>query len=96
MTIAKFALAYGFRNIQNVVRKIKQNKSPYAYVEMMACPSGCINGGGQIKVSSYEGRLQENAELVARVKDIMNGIPVIRAEGDVTLAAKLDSDWWKT
>ncbi|KAA8909020.1 iron hydrogenase [Sphaerosporella brunnea] len=36
--IAKFTHCYGFRNIQNLV-----------YVEVMACPGGCTNGGGQIK-----------------------------------------------
>eukprot|EP00899_Mesostigma_viride_P002129 jgi/Mesvir1/11917/Mv00255-RA.1 len=44
-----FAKAYGFRNIQNLVRQIKLGKSKYHYVEIMACPSGCLNGGGQIK-----------------------------------------------
>ena len=45
-TLLKFAQAYGFRNIQNVIRKIKQGKCDYDYVELMACPSGCVNGGG--------------------------------------------------
>lgn len=36
----KFALAYGFRNIQNIVPKIKQKRCPYDFVEVMACPSG--------------------------------------------------------
>lgn len=44
-----FAAAYGFRNIQNLVRKIKQGKCEYQFVEIMACPAGCLNGGGQIK-----------------------------------------------
>jgi len=48
-SVLRFASAYGFRNIQNLVRKIKSNNSPYHYVEVMACPSGCINGGGQLK-----------------------------------------------
>lgn len=67
--IVKCARYYGFRNIQNLVRKLKparQSKLPgaarrsaaavassgseYAYVEVMACPGGCTNGGGQIKV----------------------------------------------
>ncbi|KAF9365256.1 hypothetical protein BGX34_010733 [Mortierella sp. NVP85] len=47
--LLKFAAAYGFRNIQNLVRKVKTGKSPYHFVEVMACPSGCINGGGQLK-----------------------------------------------
>jgi iron only hydrogenase large subunit-like protein len=48
--LLKFAQAYGFRNIQNIIRKIKQGKCEYDYVELMACPSGCVNGGGQIKL----------------------------------------------
>ena len=36
----KFAIAYGFRNIQNIVQKIKRGKCPYHFVEVMACPSG--------------------------------------------------------
>lgn len=36
----KFCAAYGFRNIQNIVQKIKKNTCPYDYVEIMACPSG--------------------------------------------------------
>lgn len=43
------AQCYGFRNIQNVVRSIKQSKCPYSYIEIMACPVGCFNGGGQVK-----------------------------------------------
>jgi len=32
------------------VRKLKQNstKSTYDFIEVMACPGGCTNGGGQI------------------------------------------------
>ena len=43
-----FAAAYGFRSIQNLVQKIKRKKCPYHFVEVMACPSGCLNGGGQV------------------------------------------------
>ena len=41
-TVLKFALCYGFRNLQNVVRKIKEGKSDFHYLEIMACPSGLI------------------------------------------------------
>ncbi|CAF1236641.1 unnamed protein product [Adineta steineri] len=47
----RFAYAYGFRNIQNIVQKLKRKKCEYDFVEIMACPSGCINGGGQIRSS---------------------------------------------
>ncbi|EGG16931.1 nuclear prelamin A recognition factor-like protein [Cavenderia fasciculata] len=67
--VLSFAKAYGFRNIQNIVRKIKtttassSKKEPqYHFVEVMACPSGCINGGGQIKAAS--GSLREQKLLI--------------------------------
>lgn len=43
-------LVYGFRNLQNLVRRCKKADTllPH-YVEVMACPGGCLNGGGQIK-----------------------------------------------
>ncbi|KAF2667658.1 cytosolic Fe-S cluster assembly factor NAR1 [Microthyrium microscopicum] len=65
--IVQLARFYGFRNIQNLVRKLNPPKPsrllaasrtsriakavgvPYAYVEVMACPGGCTNGGGQIR-----------------------------------------------
>ena len=52
--LISFALAYGFRNIQNIIRRIKQKRMPYHFVEIMACPSGCLNGGGQMKPEEGE------------------------------------------
>lgn len=38
--LLRFAIANGFRNIQNLVQKLKRGKSQYHYVEVMACPTG--------------------------------------------------------
>jgi iron only hydrogenase large subunit-like protein len=43
----RFAAVYGFRNIQTIVRQLKRGTCPYHYVEVMACPGGCLSGGGQ-------------------------------------------------
>lgn len=59
----KFALIYGFRNIQGLVRKIKMRKCDYDYVEVMACPSGCLNGGGQANNLHPEGK-SSNLEVL--------------------------------
>ncbi|GER26880.1 leucine-rich repeat protein kinase family protein [Striga asiatica] len=48
-TVLRFAQCYGFRNLRNIVTKIKSGKCEYHFLEIMACPSGCLNGGGQIK-----------------------------------------------
>lgn len=54
----KFAIVNGFRNIQNIVQKLKRKKCDYHFIEIMACPSGCLNGGAQCRpendVSSKE------------------------------------------
>lgn len=36
----RFAIANGFRNIQNLMQKMKRGKVSYHLVEVMACPSG--------------------------------------------------------
>lgn len=38
--LLRVAIANGFRNIQNLVQKMKRKKCSYDYVEVMACPSG--------------------------------------------------------
>ena len=38
--LLRFAVANGFRNIQNIIQKIKRGKMTYDFVEIMACPSG--------------------------------------------------------
>jgi iron only hydrogenase large subunit-like protein len=38
----RFAAAYGFRNIQGLMRRIKLGRCEYDYVEVMACPSGAV------------------------------------------------------
>jgi len=71
-----FAICYGFRNIQNLVQKIKQGKLPYHYVEIMACPSGCLNGGGQIKAGSQD----KAKQLLIDVETAFNQQKVIQPE----------------
>ncbi|KAJ8102772.1 iron hydrogenase [Lipomyces tetrasporus] len=81
VVVGKAAQVYGFRNIQNLVRKLKTGgktggrtvqsarakkssaatstatltPTEYDYIEVMACPGGCINGGGQIGAPTTDG-----------------------------------------
>ncbi|MCK4634953.1 MAG: [FeFe] hydrogenase, group A [Candidatus Aenigmarchaeota archaeon] len=45
----KVAVAHGLSNIRKILELIKSGKKKYHFVEMMACPGGCIGGGGQPK-----------------------------------------------
>ena len=43
------AVVYGTANARNFLDSMKQGNSPYHFIEVMACPGGCIGGGGQPK-----------------------------------------------
>lgn len=43
----KIAVANGLAHAQMILEKIKSGQAEYDYVEVMACPGGCIGGGGQ-------------------------------------------------
>ena len=43
----KIAVVSGLANASRLIAKIKNGEAAYDFVEVMACPSGCINGGGQ-------------------------------------------------
>ena len=43
----KVAVTSGLGNARKLLEKIKKGEADYNMVEIMACPGGCINGGGQ-------------------------------------------------
>ena len=49
----KIAVVSGLANARKIMEQIRRGESPYHFVEIMACPGGCVMGGGQpIKSSS--------------------------------------------
>ncbi len=44
---AKFGIAHGLINARQIMDQIVEGKSPFVFIEIMACPGGCIGGGGQ-------------------------------------------------
>ncbi|MDF3000194.1 MAG: ferredoxin [Bacillota bacterium] len=43
----KVAVAHSLGNAKILLKQIEKGESPYAFIEIMACPGGCIGGGGQ-------------------------------------------------
>ena len=43
----KVAIASGMKNAKVLLDQIREGNSPYTFIEIMGCPGGCINGGGQ-------------------------------------------------
>jgi len=87
--VLKFALCYGFRNLQNIVRKIKMGKCEYHFIEVMACPSGCLNGGGQIK--PVQG--QSAKELIQQLESVYTQDVSISNPFDNPITKRLYDEW---
>ena len=51
------------------VRRMKRRVCEYDYVEVMACPSGCLNGGGQLKAGEGQSQQQLLDQLDAIYHD---------------------------
>lgn len=49
----KVAVASGLGNARKLLDAVKSGKSHYHFIEIMGCPGGCVNGGGQPLVVSH-------------------------------------------
>lgn len=43
----KVAVASGLANAKELLNKVKNGEADYHFIEIMGCPGGCVNGGGQ-------------------------------------------------
>ena len=43
----RIAVAHTLKNARIIMEQVKKGVSPYDFIEIMACPGGCIGGGGQ-------------------------------------------------
>ena len=74
----RIAVAHGLGNVGKVLDKVrearqKNQEPPYHFVEVMACPGGCVAGGGQpygvtdgLRAKRIAGLYAEDAELERR------------------------------
>jgi iron-only hydrogenase group A len=54
--------------VENILEDIKNGRSSYHYIEVMACPGGCVNGGGQPFMQD-EKNLKNRAKSVQAADD---------------------------
>ena len=67
----KAVVAHGLGNAQKIMEEIKSGKADYQFVEIMACPGGCVMGGGQpIKSSKVRANIDVRAKRAAALYTI--------------------------
>ncbi len=54
----KVAICHGLRNARALAEQALAGASPYAFIEVMACPGGCVDGGGTTR---QKGKYHPNA-----------------------------------
>lgn len=56
------AVANSLGNAKIIMDQIAEGKSKYKFVEIMACPGGCINGGGQPFIKAHTEMIKKRME----------------------------------
>lgn len=66
------AVVNGIGNVSPILDEIEKGESKYHFIEVMACPGGCINGGGQPihqKPEKVKKRVQALYEIDSKMKN---------------------------
>lgn len=61
------AVASGLSNAKIIMDKIRSGESNYHFVEIMCCPGGCVNGGGQPQVHADVRNFEDVRAIRAKV-----------------------------
>jgi NADH-quinone oxidoreductase subunit G/NADP-reducing hydrogenase subunit HndD len=62
-TDVKVAVSHSLSNARTLIEEVSNGTSPYTFIEIMACPGGCIGGGGQPYGTTNQTR-QERMESI--------------------------------
>lgn len=63
----KVAVASGISNAKILMDKVRKGEADYHFIEIMGCPGGCVNGGGQPQVPGYVRNFTDVRALRAKV-----------------------------
>ena len=73
----KVAVVSGLGNARELLNKVKNGEADYHFIEIMGCPGGCVNGGGQPQQPAYVRNTTDIKALRAKVLyDIDAAMPV--------------------
>ena len=92
-TDVKVVVASGLKNAKVIMDEIKEGKADYHFVEIMACPGGCVMGGGQpIKSSKVRSECDVRA-LRAGALYTIDEKSVIRKSHENPVVKKIYEDY---
>ncbi len=89
----KVVAASGLKNAQEILEEIKKGTADYQFVEIMACPGGCVMGGGQPIKSS---KIRREVDVRKKRADALYSIDeksVIRKSHENPVIKKIYKDF---
>jgi len=63
----KAAITSGLGNARKILEKIRKGEADYHIIEIMACPGGCLNGGGQPYVADQDDTLEKRKQAIYQI-----------------------------
>ncbi|MFW5719048.1 MAG: NADH-dependent [FeFe] hydrogenase, group A6 [Halanaerobium sp.] len=63
--VIKVGIANGFGNAQKLLEEVRAGKSDLDFIEIMACPHGCVGGGGQPRPATNEKKVKRGQGLAS-------------------------------
>jgi len=63
----KAAITSGLGNARKILEKIRKGEAEYHIIEIMACPGGCLNGGGQPFVADQADTLEKRKQAIYQI-----------------------------
>ncbi len=64
------AVVNGIGNVKKIIEDVKNGTSKYHFIEVMACPGGCINGGGQ-PIHQKPEKIQKRIKALYNIDNMM-------------------------
>ncbi|WP_061996599.1 NADH-dependent [FeFe] hydrogenase, group A6 [Clostridium sp. ATCC 25772] len=58
------AVISSLKNAKKIMEEVKSGTCKYDFIEIMACPGGCIDGGGQPYIKSCKEKLEKRMKMV--------------------------------
>lgn len=78
----KVAVASGLGNAKVLLEKVQAGEADYHFIEIMGCPGGCVNGGGQPQQPGYVRNTTDIRALRAKVLYDMDSANPVRKSHD--------------
>jgi iron only hydrogenase large subunit-like protein len=76
----RIAVVNGLGNARTLIKKMKAGEVQYDFVEVMACPGGCISGGGQPK-----GNKESASKRLQVIYNLDKTLPIRRSHSNPTV-----------